>query len=51
MVLRPLQIFFSYSVGIDFSRQNLTSAARRQILTTNVDTHTVRVNLQAIEEY
>ena len=33
--------FHSYSAGIDFSRQNLTS--RRQILTTKVDPRTVRV--------
>ena len=31
--------FYSYSVRIDFSRQNLTS--RRQILTTKVDPRTV----------
>ena len=33
-------IFYSYSAGIDFWRQNLTW---RQILTTNVDPRTVRV--------
>ena len=37
---------FILSVGIDFSRQILTSTdVRRQILTSKVDTHTVRVNI------
>ena len=34
--LRPFEIFFSYSAGIDFSRQNLTS---------EVDLRAVRIKL------
>ena len=35
--------FYSYSAGIDFSCQNLTSTFWRQILTTNVDPRALRV--------
>ena len=34
-----------YSAGIDFSRQNLTSTDRRQILTTKVNPRAVRVKI------
>ena len=37
--------FYSYSAGIYFSRQNLTSTDRRQILTSKIDPRTVRVKL------
>ena len=37
--------FYSYSAGIDFSRQNLTSP-RRQILTTEVDPRAVTVRFK-----
>ena len=37
-------IFYSYSAGINFSRQNLTST-NVMILTTKVDPHAVRVRL------
>ena len=40
-VYENYKYFYSYSAGIDFSRQNLTS--KRQILTTKVDPRTVRV--------
>ena len=46
--------FPSYSAGIDFSRQNLTSTDvrsdvyRRQILTTKVGSGAVRVNASAV---
>ena len=32
-----------YSAGVDFSRENLTSVDRRQIITTKVDPRTVKV--------
>ena len=38
--------FYSYSAGIDFSRQN-----RRQILTTKVDPRAVRVNPYKADMY
>ena len=37
--------FNPYSAGVDFSRHNMTSSCRRQILTTKVDARTVTVNL------
>ena len=33
MGLRPLEILYSYSAGIDIRRQNLTSTDRRRSLT------------------
>ena len=41
MRLRPLEIFYSFSAGIDSRRQNLTSV--RQILTSKVDRLAVMV--------
>ena len=38
---------YSFSAGIDFRRQNLTSVYRRQILTSKVDPRTERVNATA----
>ena len=43
MDLRPLEIFFTCSAGIDFSRQN-SDVCRRQILTSKVYPRAVRVS-------